>query len=43
MTADRIIRWAPPLATFQLRMRWRAMLAAAEARLLAAALKEVGA
>lgn len=40
MTPERIIRWAPPSAPFQVRMRWRALLAAAEARVLAAAITD---
>lgn len=35
MTADRIIKWHPPKASFEQRMRWRGLLAAAEARVLA--------
>ena len=38
MTPERIIRWASPPATFPVRMHWRALLAAAEARVMAAAL-----
>ena len=38
MTADRIVKWHPPKASFEMRMRWRALLAAAEARVLSASI-----